>query len=447
MNDPVLAAARRAAFVAAVTCIGVTTASAAVVRTIDGATLTGSLVSLADGKLTVAATKPATGPAAAPASMWEAPPAAAVGPVAVPLTDVLDVDPAGGPPPSTQPSTQPSAGGVGDVWLLTLADGSRMHGQVDRWAGGRVDFRPAVAVGGATVDLPGDQLVEAWGPSAGYDEAARAKALTALPADAADAADAADVAMVRRDGDAITAVRGTVVGLNGDALVFRFDGKDRRIAVAKLVGVRFARRAAPTAGPHFVAHFAGGDAVAGQWVDLADDWVTLRPTWGGGALSVGLAGLSRLASVGGRLTYVSDLTPAKVEQVGYFGRVVPYRLDGGLAGGPIKLADGTTYAKGVAVHARCVLDYDLGGGYQRFKATVGFERPAGTAAVRVVADGRVAYDAPAARGDRPPVAVDVDVTGVRRLSLVVDFAGDDGDAFARVDWADARLLRAKTGGR
>jgi hypothetical protein len=146
----------------------------------------------------------------------------------------------------------------------------------------------------------------------------------------------------------------------------------------------------------------------------------------------------------GRLAYVSDLSPVKVEQTPYFDRLIPYRTDVSLGGGPLKLSDGT-YSKGLAVHSRCVLEYALDGRFERFKTKLGFEPGAGTmgrAAVRVLGDGKTLFENADAKGEDKPTAIDVEVTGVAKLTLEVDF-GQGQDVGDRVIWADARLLRAK----
>src|SRR5204862_752574 len=118
-----------------------------------------------------------------------------------------------------------------------------------------------------------------------------------------------------------------------------------------------------------------------------------------------------------------------------------------LPGGPIKLADGE-HAKGISVHARTVLRYDIGRRFERFRAKVGFQQPdgkIGRATVRVLGDdGKVLHEIADARGEQPPADLDLSVAGVSRLTLEVDF-GADQDVGDRVAWADARLIRAKAG--
>ena len=43
------------------------------------------------------------------------------------------------------------------------------------------------------------------------------------------------------------------------------------------------------------------------------------------------------------------------------------------------------------------------------------------------------------RGGMAPVPVDIDVSGAKRLSLIVEF-GDRGDELDRANWLDARLV-------
>ncbi len=76
------------------------------------------------------------------------------------------------------------------------------------------------------------------------------------------------------------------------------------------------------------------------------------------------------------MAYLSDLEPSKVEETPYFGRRCPYRRDVALDGSPLKLED-QPIAKGLAVHSRTALTYDLDRRYDRFETLVGFDASAG----------------------------------------------------------------------
>ncbi|MGY2499181.1 NPCBM/NEW2 domain-containing protein, partial [Klebsiella pneumoniae] len=86
---------------------------------------------------------------------------------------------------------------------------------------------------------------------------------------------------------------------------------------------------------------------------------------------------------------------------------------------------GSTYAKGIGLHAPGSVRYALGGAYQRFEALVGLDDKTGrrgSVRVRVLGDGRpldvgFADELTARNG---PVALHADVRGVKELTLEVD---------------------------
>jgi hypothetical protein len=154
--------------------------------------------------------------------------------------------------------------------------------------------------------------------------------------------------------------------------------------------------------------------------------------------------VTRIRSVNGRLTYLSDLKPATVDQVPYFDRMLPYQVNRSLTGGKLKLSDGE-YPRGIAVHSRTVLTYDLAGQYEEFKTKVGFQQPEGKlgrCTIRVRGDDKTLYEDLDARGDAPkPADLSLKIPGVQRLTLEVDF-GQSEDTGDRVVWANSRVLRA-----
>jgi arylsulfatase A len=91
-----------------------------------------------------------------------------------------------------------------------------------------------------------------------------------------------------------------------------------------------------------------------------------------------------------------------------------------------------------------VLTYALEGEYQSFKCLVGFDesgRGRGQVICRVMGDGKELYADADLKATTEPKPIDIDVAGVKRLSLEIDFgaAEDTGD---RVIWAEPRVFRA-----
>ncbi|MER5428589.1 beta-galactosidase [Streptomyces sp. NPDC002588] len=138
--------------------------------------------------------------------------------------------------------------------------------------------------------------------------------------------------------------------------------------------------------------------------------------------------------------YVSDLTLVKA--VNGWGPVEKDASNGESAAGdgrPLSIG-GTTYAKGLGVHANSQVRVYLGGGCTRFTATAGVDDEvgdSGSVSFQVIADGRSLTTTPVVRGSDDGTHIDVDVTDARWLDLLVD---GDGDVSAdHSDWADAKL--------
>ena len=115
-----------------------------------------------------------------------------------------------------------------------------------------------------------------------------------------------------------------------------------------------------------------------------------------------------------------------------------------MAGLDLRLA-GSTYDKGVGLHSHSRLTYAVPPGCRRFDALVGLDDRAGrqgSVRVRVLADGKP-LDLGGDReltADGGPLRVNVDVGGVKELTLEVDF-GKGGPVQDHVDWADARFVK------
>jgi hypothetical protein len=190
-----------------------------------------------------------------------------------------------------------------------------------------------------------------------------------------------------------------------------------------------------------VVRLKNGDTLFGNWQSLADGKITLQTSWNA-AWEIPLENISEINTRNGNLVHLSDQQPAMVEQTPYFGRLMSYHRDESLDGGTLKMK-GKTYAKGLAVHSRCVLSYALDGQFSMFKTTVGFDEAAGTqgnVACRVLADGKELFAKSDLRADQDPQSLELPVQGVKLLTLEIDF-GQNEDVQDRVIWAEPRLYR------
>ncbi|WP_337174070.1 NPCBM/NEW2 domain-containing protein [Paludisphaera sp.] len=252
-----------------------------------------------------------------------------------------------------------------------------------------------------------------------------------------------DLLLARAKNGEIVPISGILEGVDGGRLSFTYQGRSRSLPVGQVEGIVLADRPSASDDGVLATFLLLGDvAVTGRWKAIEGaDW-KLETPWGQ-EVKLPAAEIREVRLRGGKLTYLSDLEPSKVEEASFFGRLVPWRRDASLSGGKLKM-DGRAHDRGIAVHSRCVLTYELGGGYDTFEALVGFDdeaRGRGRVDFRVLADDEEIHAAPDMRGDAPPVPLKLKVAGASRLKIVVDFgAGQDvGD---RVILADARLFRA-----
>ncbi|MFT3786558.1 MAG: NPCBM/NEW2 domain-containing protein [Tepidisphaeraceae bacterium] len=106
---------------------------------------------------------------------------------------------------------------------------------------------------------------------------------------------------------------------------------------------------------------------------------------------------------------------------------------------------GTKFERGFGTHAASSLRIDLGGNATRFTAKVGVDdevitepgrKPRSSVVFRVSGDGKTLFESKVIHVGEPAVPVDVDLTGIKRLTLQVD-GTEDGVDFDHADWADA----------
>jgi NPCBM/NEW2 domain len=108
-------------------------------------------------------------------------------------------------------------------------------------------------------------------------------------------------------------------------------------------------------------------------------------------------------------------------------------------GKPMVIA-GQRFLRGLGTHAPSRITFNLDGKYRRFQTWAGADGATyPTTTFEVWVDGVKRWETGLMTRETPPAWVDLDVTGARRLELVVGSGGDLGGDHA--DWAEARLLR------
>jgi len=252
-----------------------------------------------------------------------------------------------------------------------------------------------------------------------------------------------DVLLAQTKNGEVLAISGVLERTEDDRLHFLYQGKSRTLPLKQVEGLIMAARPDVKESDELRPTFSlpGGVVYSGRWKDLDTSSWKIETAWGQ-ELKLPATEIQGVRFHGGIVTFLSDLNPSKVEETPFFSRRLPWRRDVGLLGEPLKM-NGQTYDRGVAVHSRTVLTYDLNGRYGTFEALLGFDdavQGKGRVDCRVFADDKEIYANPDLRADGPPVPLKLPVAGAEQLRLVVDF-GQGQDTGDRVIWANARLYR------
>ena len=264
-----------------------------------------------------------------------------------------------------------------------------------------------------------------------------------------------------RDGRLIA--QGDVDGFAGDkvALQSREQGLVTR-AFTQLGAIRFARRDVPAAGAGLRAMVEGvdGSVLLGTLEGLVAGQLALRSV-SGRKLAVPLAGIARISLSGGGFDYLSDLAPTAIEEIPHVfdakvshappftsGAVQNFHVDRAYPGDATLRVGGATHRKGLGLHSWVGVTWALDGRYRRLTGRVGIDDAVmelsgdvaerGSVIVRVIVDGAEKARYPQQGflvGGAPPLDVRVDLRDAKRLTLVVDYAGNPGPP----DYADTHI--------
>ncbi len=259
----------------------------------------------------------------------------------------------------------------------------------------------------------------------------------------------ADLLVVRKNG-ALDYLEGVQGDVDADTCSFELDKEVIPVKRPKVEGIVYFRRAGAQL-PEAVGQLATADGsrLALRAIELKDDAVHLT-TPGGVAFDVPLSEVVRFDFSLGKIAFLSDLTVESATTVPYLDFKEPpaaivasyqFRRDASFEGNPLRL-DGKVYRKGLSLQSRSVLAYKLPGKFRLFKSVVGIDdsvRETGDVHVEIKGDGKVLWQGDIMSADAAQ-ELEVDVAGVKRLEIVVDY-GEDSSFGDWLDFADARVTK------
>jgi hypothetical protein len=268
--------------------------------------------------------------------------------------------------------------------------------------------------------------------------------------------------VAKRGGENLDYVEGVLGDVTAEKIEFKLDGDPLRIDRDKVAGFIYYRRGREARiEPRCVLHGRNGFRASAMGVRLAERALYIT-TMAGFKFEWPLADVAFADFSAGKIRYLSDVAessarwtplvalPAGASQAAAFGQT---RLDQSAFGGPLTLHFPNTdspssarqlrvFSKGLAVRSRSELLYRIPPSFARFTAVAGIE-PAtsatGNVQLTILGDDRPLSEA-AVSGDEPPREIELDIAGVKRLKIVVDF-GKNLDTGDWLNLCDARLMK------
>jgi len=250
-----------------------------------------------------------------------------------------------------------------------------------------------------------------------------------------------DILIVEKKADALVTIEGVLKAIDATGVVFRWNEADGR---AERKVVRAIRLAIVGKAPSVVGTVVGVDGTRLGFSSMSysgGKFTITSPTIGKRVVQVKAVAAVRFNS--DRVVNLSDIKPAAVKEHGFLDTVFSYRRDLAVSGKPLRL-DGRTYKMGLGVHSFCELTYELGGKYTAFVAVVGIDdavRPRGDVKLHLLGDGKALIKPVHLTGKGTSQIVRAKLTGLKRLTIRVDFGTDKLDVGDHVDIAAARLIK------
>ena len=324
------------------------------------------------------------------------------------------------------------------VWI-ELADGSRLEAEQFTAAGGECSVK---LTSGAELQLPtrsiaavrfkeqNEALARQWEQIVGLN----------LPGDV----------IVIRKSDAIDYLEGVLGDVSNEKVDFELDGDSIPVARDKVEGLIYytgARPELPTAA--CIVQGQGTTRIHAKTIALKEDQVELVSLQGL-ELTLPLEKLQELDFSLGKIQYLSEMQPVASNWTPYFdlfaqlptaATLFEPRMNEAFEGGPLLLG-GKAYRRGIALRSGTELKYRLPDGFQRLTAIAGIDDrvgEGGAVQLRIVGDNRELLST-AIRGGESPRPIDLDIAGVRQLTIVVDY-GPDLDIADHLDLCEARISK------
>ncbi|MFO0904115.1 MAG: NPCBM/NEW2 domain-containing protein [Pirellulales bacterium] len=342
---------------------------------------------------------------------------------------------------SGAPSAKPAS--PTDVTLLLL-DGSELHAATFQAKGGKATGKLAGdrdyecrtrSIRAVRFRPPNDDLNAAWQTQ--LDEKATGDLLV--------------IRKTAKGGSQVTLDRqsGIVHEVTAETIQFELDGDRIPVKRERIEGVVYFQ---PTERelPDPVCRIE--DRSGGVWNVKSIRWEADKlqlETVAGAVATLGVEQLVRADFSVGNTVYLSDVDPESLEWTPFVASLSPtlakfrqFGRDASASGGPLT-SGGEKFDKGIVARSRTTAVYRVPKNFRRFEARLGVQDGAAKdladLRVSIVGDGKSLFEA-TITGKDAPQDIALDLSGVRRLAILVDFGANEGTG----DWlvfGNARMTK------
>ncbi len=392
----------------------IASAAGAELRTVSGAPLSGTPISIDDQQVTLST--------------------AAGEQRTVPLKELLAIDVGQGA--AVNPADKPS------VWV-ELTDGSTLVGVDIRVVKSQATL---TSMARESVELPVKSLRAVRFSDPAQDTRQWTEVLAGKSV--------SDLIAVRKK-DSLDFLEGVIGDVDADAVRFTLDGDAVPVKRAKVAGLVFARRNSGEAPePLATVEDSSGMRLQAKSLELklvagfAGGKLTVV-TVSGATISRPMNQISKIDLSAGKLMFLGDMPIESSDWKAYFD---PSKSPPALArfyrprqnqaqDGQLRLG-GTPYAKGLQLYSQSTTVFKIPAKSRVLKAVVGIDdavRDGGRVRLQIFADEQKLFDEPISGADKPR-DLELNLAGARRLKIVVDF-GEDQDAADHLDFCDARIMK------
>jgi hypothetical protein len=256
--------------------------------------------------------------------------------------------------------------------------------------------------------------------------------------------DSQDIIVVNTAGGEKT-VAGIFEGLGQGKVSLNFNGKSRKISVEKINGIVLANLGLkPLEGAKI--ELTDRSQISGRLQQVTDGQAILAVT-STAVIRLPWTSVTQMELESDNLEYLSNLEPIEFQQKSIFAPQRSWQRDRSVESNPLRLHEPNTnsylnFRKGIGTQSFCELKFENTHQFRRFQAVAGIDvetNGRGDCQMSVYADG-IQLWSQRITAKTPPASIDVDITGMKVLTLVVE-PGRQFDLADHANWADAKFVK------